>query len=1036
MTARTSSARRRRISLVTGIAMVAVVAAAPLTAAAQSAHSIHIAAGSLDAALQALAAQTHEQMLYASALVTGRMAPAVDGELTTEQALQRLLGDSGIAVRRTGPGVFVLRRGTPSTSPISTAPGETRSSTGAGRPFVGDRSGAAADVDAGAAQIARIPAPTPAPTVSEIQVTGTHIRGGHTASPLVVLDRDAIDRSGRATVAEALEILPQNFSGVATEGTVTTGADKVSRNTAFGSSVNLRGLGADATLVMIDGRRMAGSGSFGDFSDLSSIPTAAVSRIEILLDGASAIYGADAVGGVVNVILRKDLEGAETRLLAGTGTVGEPFQGQVSQTFGHRWSTGNVLFAYEFQQHDALNSASRRFAATADLRPLGGSDQRLITTGFPGNILTTNPATGSLVVGWAIPAGQNGVGLKPSDLRAGAINLTNQHQGEDLMPRQALHSFYLTANQAFGDRLELSGDARFGHRIFALRITPLVGAFSVTNANPFFVSPNGTTSETIGYSYNGDLPNAREHGISDSLGLSLEGRLKLFGDWRAEGYVAFAQEIEAVHTTGTINSTALSEALGTVADRPQTTFSTAVNGFFNPFVGVPGANKPAVLAYISEGFSSSRSRDQVSSANLQVDGSLFSLPAGPVKLALGGQVRRESLNSIGSNFSSTVAPTPSRTTDVSRGVVSGYAEVRAPLFGPDYHRPGFERLEVSVAGRVERYDDVGSTSNPEFGILWQPVSELTAHATYGTSFRAPALREIHDPETDVSNLFPQGALRVRSLVLSGGNPNLRPETAKSWTLGADWAPARWPGLTLGATWFDIRFRDRIDRPAFTNSIGALTDPTLSTFVTRISPATNPADLALITAMLAAPTATLAQGLFPPTAYGAIIDTRFVNTAALHVRGVDLNGAYHFDIGADRVSLAGNGSYMYRYDQQITPTAPVVNLAGVAGFPVKFRGRVTADWTHGRVTAGAAFNYVGAYHDALGVGIDAQPTVDLQVRLAPPDHGLWKGVAVTLNVRNLFDRDPPFYNNVSGFGYDAANADPIGRFASIQLTRAW
>jgi iron complex outermembrane receptor protein len=109
---------------------------------------------------------------------------------------------------------------------------------------------------------------------------------------------------------------------------------------------------------------------------------------------------------------------------------------------------------------------------------------------------------------------------------------------------------------------------------------------------------------------------------------------------------------------------------------------------------------------------------------------------------------------------------------------------------------------------------------------------------------------------------------------------------------------------------------------------------------------------------------------------------------------------------------------------------------VATFPVRFRGRLTADWTHERLTAGAAFNYIGAYHDALGVKIASQPTVDLQARLAPPETGVLRGVALTLNLRNLFDRAPGFYNNPLGVGYDPTNADPIGRVVALQLTRTW
>jgi iron complex outermembrane receptor protein len=174
----------------------------------------------------------------------------------------------------------------------------------------------------------------------------------------------------------------------------------------------------------------------------------------------------------------------------------------------------------------------------------------------------------------------------------------------------------------------------------------------------------------------------------------------------------------------------------------------------------------------------------------------------------------------------------------------------------------------------------------------------------------------------------------------------------------------------------------------------------------------------------------------PTAFGAVIDDRFVNTTTLTVRGIDLTGSYRFDLGDDQIALGGNATYTFDYDQQVTPTSAVLNKVGIASFPVRFRSRVTTDWTRGRVTAGVALNYIGAYRNALGVGINAEPTADLQVRLAPAETGLLRGLAISFNVRNVFDRDPPFYTNSVGVGYDPTNADPIGRFASVQLVRVW
>ena len=170
-----------------------------------------------------------------------------------------------------------------------------------------------------------------------------------------------------------------------------------------------------------------------------------------------------------------------------------------------------------------------------------------------------------------------------------------------------------------------------------------------------------------------------------------------------------------------------------------------------------------------------------------------------------------------------------------------------------------------------------------------------------------------------------------------------------------------------------------------------------------------------------------------------IDFGFVEPGIMGIGNlvfVDANGNNRFDVGEDQVGLALNGTYMADYRQQVTPTSQVRERVGIAGSPVKLRARATVDWTRERVTLGAAFNYVDRYRDVLGTRIAAQPTLDLQARLAAPERGIAQGVAVTLNVRNVFDRGPPFYDNPVGIGYDPTNADPVGRFVALQFTRAW
>ncbi len=787
--------------------------------------------------------------------------------------------------------------------------------------------------------------------------------------------------------------------------------------------------------MLVNGRRVAGSGTFGDYADISSIPSAAVARVEVLLDGASAIYGSDAVGGVVNIITRKDFQGVEVRTLAGIGTSGGPSQGQVSITAGKRWSGGGLVLSYELQGHDRLAAKDRDFAASADLRPFGGSDFRL-TNAFPGNILLPAPGSSTLVPSFAIPAGQNGVGLRPSDFQAGIVNHGDQRQGQDLLPRQTTNAIYAAVDQALGERLTLTADARFSTRRFKAELSPAISTFTVGRNNPFFVAPTSAASDQIAYSFAGQIPNPVSAGNVETLALTGGAQLDLPGGWRSEAYAAFAQEITELHGGNFVNSLILGEALGNTADRPDTPFNAARDGFFNPFTGVVGANSPGVLAAIGSGATYARIHSQVTTLNIQADGTVWRLPGGDLKLALGAQARREGLVRSGYNLLSTAAPAPTNPTDVSRDVTAAFAEARVPIFGEGNARPGLKQLELSLAGRLEHYQQIGSTFRPKFGVVWSPVSDLKVRATYSESFRAPALRELYDPALFNPTFQPLGANRILVLQLAGGNPNLKPETAKSWTAGVDLRPSALPGLTLSVTGFDIRFDNRIDRPVTASIANALVDPRLANFVQRISPATNPQDLALITALLKDPALSSTNGVFLPTEYGAIVNSRYVNTASLHVRGVEGAASYDLDLGSDRLRLSANATYLMDYEQTLTPTAPVIQRINTSNFPLRFQSRLSADWTRDRLTLGGAVTYRGGYHDAAGVHIGDFASLDLQARLAPAEHGPLAGVAILLTVRNAFDRDPPFYNNASGFAYDPANADPIGRFVALQLTRSW
>jgi hypothetical protein len=222
----------------------------------------------MDTALLSLAAQTHEQLVFTSALVAGLRAAPLNGSFTVEDALAHLLAGTNIVATRVGPSAFVLKARSDAQQP--TAP-KAASEVQAARPFAADAGEATAPAD-----VASSAAPN---TVSQVEVTGSHIRGGAAgASPLAVVDRADLQRSGQMTVAEALSVIPQNFSGENTDVSATTLSDNRGVNTGYGTGVNLRGLGSNATLVLVNGRRLGGAGEKGDFTDISTLPSRTARR--------------------------------------------------------------------------------------------------------------------------------------------------------------------------------------------------------------------------------------------------------------------------------------------------------------------------------------------------------------------------------------------------------------------------------------------------------------------------------------------------------------------------------------------------------------------------------------------------------------------------------------------------------------------------------------------------------------------------------------------------------------------------------------
>lgn len=814
-----------RLSLMYGVAAVASIVAVSTTACAQTARDFNIPAGSMRSALTAFATQSNQQIFFTSDLVEDVRSPGVTGRMEPSVALDRLLQNTGLGWTQSRPGVFALRR------------------------------------------IEELEAVE----LDEIVVTGTLLRGsGDLASPVIRLDRDALERSGHGTVAQALTSLPQNYAGSATPVVQTLNTDLGASNNVYATGVNLRGLGPASTLVLVNGRRLAGTGSRAEFADVSALPSAAVERVDVLLDGASALYGADAIAGVVNVIMRRSFDGQETRVRASAAKGGAE-DIIASHLAGTSWSSGSAYLSYEYQSSNALSSYDRSYTADGDLRPFGGSDRRSFYSG-PGNIVAFDPAISAYVTRFAIRPDASGTAQRPEDFVAGATNLQSSNLGVDVLPEVERHSVYGRLSQSLGDRLELTADVRYNHRSNDLATAANAGVFTVGRTNPFFISPTGAATHTIAYSFLQDLGPARTYSESESVGVTVGGRYDLTADWTLEAYVSGAEERADFGAANRVNSRFLAEALGNIPDDPATPYSPAVDGYYNLF-GDGGVNSRAVLDFVGSGYSEVHNRSRATSANLLVQGPVLQLAGGDLDIALGAQVRDESFETQGLLSLSAATPVRMATPKRERSIAAVFAEARIPVIGPDNARPGLRSLELSLAGRYEEYSDFGSTTNPKIGLTWSPLEGLGVRASWGTSFRAGALPQIFD-QGGVSPTFLTRAdgSRALTLFLSGGNPDLQPESSETFTVGVDYRSQS--GSLLSVNFFDTQFTDRIARPVNENAFAALTDPALASFVRLISPATNPADLALIESYAGLPGFST---LYPANTYAAIVDSRWVNT---------------------------------------------------------------------------------------------------------------------------------------------------------------
>ncbi|MDZ4692780.1 TonB-dependent receptor plug domain-containing protein [Terricaulis sp.] len=824
----------------------------------------------------------------------------------------------------------------------------------------------------------------------EIVVTGTSIRGvPPTGSNLISVTRADIETHGGANTPDLTASVPQLNSF--------NTAPQTERGGLGSFAPALRGLPASATLPLMNGHRLVGAAVQDTNPDFPLIPNLAIERIEVVADGASAIYGSDAVAGVVNFITRRHVDGLEVSSSYGVGD--EYYAGHIGAIAGHDWGSGSILAAYQYTENDNILGGDRDYRVQ-DFRPYGGVDSRSTTCPAP-NVLPD-------IYGYAAYGASPGFAFNTRNrCDSGAVT--------DLVPSSRVHALFLSARQDLTDNATLWAEILYSDRQDENQVAPPGQTVFLFNTNPFFQGPPGATNAFVEFRPDNligadHFTNTNEKQVGNSsFGLDLE----LPRDLNLTVYATLDWAHNATFVPQ-INGAALSAAAA------GTTPSTALDPFGT-------GTAPNVVAAILDSASDVTEDQEVNLGAVRLDGPLLNMPGGPLRFALGGELRSESFEQGG--FVGTT-PVPEQ---LERNITSLYGELFIPIFGEGNEAPGFHSLALSLSGRYDHYSDFGSTTNPKLGIHWSPVEGLALRGSYGTSFRAPGLRQVGATvgsyylsaaqAASFANDPTRGVAQVNTIYLLGGNENLQPEEAETYSLGIDFNPTSLPDLRASLTYYSIEYTDVIGTPSVPF---VFTDPTFASLVYR-----NPTLTELNNLLSVAVPVTLPA---PLPVIGNVLDLRLNNFGIRETDGLDFDINYRWDtdFGAVFADLAGN--YILNYDTQFSPGTPVSNALdlGVS----QWTARATLGVDLGSISLASFVNYrdgiTNNFTTPTGVSrYEADPymTVDLRVAWTLPENSWTEGTVLALQINDVFDEEPPFFPGTDGI---AGAYNPIGRFIALNL----
>jgi iron complex outermembrane recepter protein len=670
-------------------------------------------------------------------------------------------------------------------------------------------------------------------------------------SPVITVGQEAIEKSGYNNLQQLMERVPANGNGAfSTRG---NNQDSTANGAA---SISLRGLGADATLVLVNGRRVAVS-PFAEnvttnFVDINSIPVSAIERVEVLKDGSSAVYGSDAVAGVVNIVLRRNFQGFELSGGYGSVTSGPYDERSASAIWGSGDDERNVTIIVDYFKNSTLFNTDRGNLGSANQSALGGQDLRS-SRGYPGRFIVDGVTRRDPACPASSTVGQTCVydfgvwnALIPEAERTGLMLLAHQTVGPDVevfteIAAQHNSSIALGAPTPLDETALLTVPANHPNNPFAGAASIDIGRYRTVDAG--------------GRVWDIETDNLR--GV-----LGLRGG---FRDWRWE--IAAQRARSESDQTG---------------DRSQGWVRTDLlqneihAGRYNPFGGVqnPQSTIDAIVTSLVR-----RGRSQLKMYDAQITGDLFDFRDESVKMAAGVEWREETVRDVPDDQfqRGLIFGTEAVTAAASRDNWAAFVEFSVPLM---------EGLELSLAGRYDDYSDFGNSTNPKVAVRWAPVDTLALRASWGTGFRAPSLAQIGLGPSQESQFFvdtfgcaenPVYCASTDYNLIFSGNPNLQPEESENLNLGAAWRPV--PDTEITLDYWDIQQDNKIDEVPFGFIYTQFCGDQNSTICIRGAP--------------------LAGDTLGPLQF---INTGFINIGEQNAKGLDLGGYAAFDMTAGTLTL--------------------------------------------------------------------------------------------------------------------------------------